>query len=343
MSTSHIALSPPPESSHRVLEQAAEWFALLGSGEATAADRGRWEAWLARSAEHRQAWGYVERIGQRFAPVKDSPERGVALTAYEQAVGTRARRRQTLLGVAAVAGTGLLGWAAWRHTSLSGMALAWVADYRTGIGEVREVTLSDGSRVWLNALSAFDADFGSGLRRLNLIAGEILIETAADPRRPFVVDTPQGRLSALGTRFTVRRDDGETLVAVQEGAVEVRTAGTGATAVIQAGRQTCFTGAALGAIEEADPAREAWTRGLLMARNIPLSEVVRELRRHHRGHLGLAPEVAGLRVFGGYPVNDPDRALAMLESVMPIRVRRRTSWWVSIEPRKGSASPSNDN
>ncbi|MFT3815813.1 MAG: FecR domain-containing protein [Acidovorax sp.] len=339
MRNPEIAFTPPSEPSHGVLEQAAEWFALLDSGEAGAADRSQWEAWLAASSEHRVAWSYVERISHRFDPIKDSPERNTAINAYQQATEGGLRRRQGLLSLAALAGTGLLGWAGWRYTPLPGMALAWMSDYHTGTGEVREVALTDGTRVWLNAASAFNADYRDDLRRVRLVMGEILIQTAADASgRPFVVDTPQGRLRALGTRFAVRLDEGETLAAVYNGAVEVRTAGTGATAVIRKGEQTRFTGASLADIEPADPAREAWTRGLLVARNIPLSEVVNELRRYYRGHLGLAPEVAELRVFGGYPVNDPDRALAMLESVMPIRVQRRTSWWVSIEPRDKAAT-----
>ncbi|WP_415138648.1 FecR domain-containing protein [Ottowia sp.] len=332
--TSPVPTSGPlPEPSHQAMEQAAEWFALLRSGEATDAERGQWQAWLDSSDEHRQAWGCVERVSHRFAPIKQSPDRHTAATAYREANGKLLRRRQGLLGIAALAGTGLLGWAAWRHTPLPGMALAWMADHHTGTGEVREVALADGTRVWLNAASAFNVDYRADLRRLNLLAGEILIQTAADAGgRPFAVDTPQGRLRALGTRFTVRMDEGHSLVAVQEGAVEVRTAGSGTTAVIQAGRQTRFTGESLGAIEDAETAREAWTRGILFADDIPLSDVVRELRRYRSGHLGLAPEVADLRVFGNYPVNDPDRALAMLESVMPIRVRRTLPWWVSIEP-----------
>lgn len=331
MTTAHGRRSPPPQPSHRALEQAAEWFARLGGGAATAADRRHWQAWLAESAEHRQAWSYVERIRERFSTIRSSPERDTAVTAYERATGNRARRRKTLLGMAALAGTGLLGWATWRHTPLPGMTLAWLADYRTGIGQVRELALADGTRVWLNAASAFSVDYRSDLRRLRLLAGEMLIETAADAQRPFVVDSPQGRLRALGTRLSVSLDADHTLVAVQQGAVEVRTAGTGATAIVRAGRQTRFTDAALGAMEDADPARESWAHGLLVARNTPLSVVVRELRRHHPGHLGLAPEVANLPVFGGYPVNDPERTLAMLESVMPIRVRRRAPWWISIE------------
>ena len=228
--------SPPPGPSHEVLEQAAEWFALLLSGEATAADRRRWEAWLAESAEHRQAWSYVERISRRFEPIKASPEPRIAASAYQQASNTLRQRRRLLLGIAALAGSGLLGWVAWRHTPLPGLTQSWMADYRTGTGEVREVVLADGTRTWLNAASAFNQDYRPDRRRLHLVAGEILIDTAADPlRRPFYVDTVQGCLQALGTRFTVRlEEDAHTYLAVYDGAVEVRTE-AGATAVIHPG------------------------------------------------------------------------------------------------------------
>lgn len=335
--TSSESLSSVP--SHRVLQLAAEWFAVLDSGEATDTERSRWESWLAESAEHREAWRYVERVSRRFDPIKSSPQRQAALTAYQLASGMRVRRRQTLLGLAALAGSGLAGWSVWRNTALPELAMSWVADYRTGTGEIHDIMLPDGTHVWLNSLSAFNQDYQPDRRRLHLVRGEILIDTAADVHgRPFYVETPQGRLQALGTRFTVRLDSSETYLAVYEGAVEVRAADSGEIAVIPAGRQTRFTRTTLAATEAADPAREAWARGLLVARNIPLADVVRELRRYYPGHLSLAPEVAGLRVLGGYPVHDPDKVLTMLESVLPIRVQRTLSWWVSIEPRPDLAS-----
>ncbi len=332
-----VAPSPPPEPSHRALEQAAEWFAVFGSGEATDADRKHWEAWLAESAEHQNAWRYVERISHRFEPIKASPEKNTAINAYQQARTALQRRRQALLGLGALAGTGLFGWAMWRHTALPELTLAWAADYRTGTGEIRDITLSDGSTVWLNTASAFNQDYRPDQRRLHLVRGEILVDTAADPLgRPFYVETPQGRLQALGTRFTVRLDAHETFVAVYQGAVAVSTA-AGATRTVQAGQQTRFTRDTLAAPEAADPAREAWTRGLLVARDTPLADVVRELRRYYHGHLGLAPELNDLRVFGGYPIGNPDQALALLESALPIRVKRTLPWWTSIEPRDEAA------
>lgn len=332
MSSAPASAAAPP--SHQALEQAARWFALLDSGEATHAQRQDWQDWLQASAEHRTAWDYVERISSRFTPVKDSTERGAALAAYGQAQRHLRQRRRILAGLGALASGSLLTWTAWRQLTPPGTMLAWLADYRSGRGELRELLLPDGTRVWLNALSALDLDYQPGHRTLRLLQGDALIDTARDvAQRPFFVTTPQGRLQALGTRFNVSLLSAETRVTVFEGAVEVRAGQSGATAIIAAGQQARFDEMSLAEPEAADPTHEAWTRGLLIARDMPLAEVVDELKRHFSGHLGLSPEVAGLRVFGGYPIADPARTLAMLESVLPIQVRHTLPWWVSIEAR----------
>ncbi|EHK63299.1 FecR domain-containing protein [Achromobacter arsenitoxydans] len=322
------------EPSHRAMEQAAEWYALLRSGEASSAERLQWQQWFDRAAEHREAWLYVERIGRRFAPLQSSPDRDAAVSAFGQAVsaGPR-RRRRLLLGLAGMLGIGALGWTAWRQTPLPIVASTWGADHRAGIGETRRIALADGSQVWLKALSAFDVDYSGTLRRLRLVGGEMLIATAKDPLRPFVVDTAQGRLQALGTRFTVRGEEGGVVVAVHEGAVRVDTAVSRSSGIVPAGRQARFTADTLEAMTPADPAREAWTRGALVADDTPLGQVVEELRRYHFGHLAVAPELAHLPVFGSYPIQDTERALDMLASVLPVRVRRTLPWWISIEPR----------
>lgn len=322
------------EPSHHVMEQAAEWYALLRSGEVSNAERQQWQQWFECAAEHRQAWSYVERIGRRFSSLQSSPDRDAAVTAFGQAASARPRgRRQLLLGLAGALGVAGLGWTAWRQTPLPIVASTWGADHRAGIGETRRIALADGSQVWLKALSAFDVDYSAALRRLRLVAGELLIDTAKDPVRPLVVDTDQGRLQALGTRFTVRGEADGVVVAVHEGAVRIDTAATHASGVVPAGRQARFTADTLDALVPVDPAREAWTRGVLVADDTPLADVVAELRRYHFGHLAVAPEVARLHVFGSYPIHETDRALDMLASVLPVRVRRPLPWWISIEPR----------
>ena len=62
--------------------------------------------------------------------------------------------------------------------------------------------------------------------------------------------------------------------------------------------------------------------------------VIRELRRYRRGHLGVADEVAGLTVYGNFPVHDTDRVLRMLASALPIRIEQPLPWWTRVEARR---------
>lgn len=314
----------PVMPSHEVLQAAAEWFALLRSGAASAAERAEWRRWLDGGDERRAAWYYVETVSRRFEPIQAPGRRRAAVAALRAVAAPGISRRRALAGFALIAGGGLLGWGALRH----GPALT--ADYRTAVGEIRAVELVDGTRLWLDTATALSVDYQPALRRLRLFDGEVLIETAGDAR-PFVVDTGFGRLRALGTRFNVRLDDDGALLSVSGGAVEIRTAGSGATGVIGTGEQVAFSCDAIGAVTPAAPAREAWSRGLLLAEEMPLGELLAELGRYRRGYLGVAPEVAHLRVLGGYPLQDPDRALAMLAQVLPIQVHRPLPWWISVE------------
>lgn len=321
--------------SHEAMEQAATWFSLLQSGNATDADRTRWQAWLASGPESQTAWAFVERVSQRFAPLQAVPAPRLAADALHAANQRLAKRRTLLSGFAAMAGSGsLLGWAVWQQAGWGDPLLARFADHHTGTGERRDVVLADGTQVWLASASAFDQDYRADLRRLRLRSGEILIQTAADRERPFVVETAHGRLRALGTRFNVRLDDdGGARLAVYEDAVEITLAHGGQSTVIPAGQQVRFTADRLEETAAADPAREAWSRGILLAQEMSLAQVVAELGRYRRGHIAVAPDVAGLTVLGSYPLDDFNGTLTMLQQALPIQVRQPLPWWTTIEAR----------
>lgn len=329
-----VALSAPTqaEPAHHVMEQAAEWYALLSSDEVTEADRANLTSWLVSSPEHRLAWSYVERVSRRFEPMQSVSDPRRTADGLWEANSRVIKRRQVLGGLAALAGTGMLSWFTMRHTPLLLMAQAWQAEYRTATGESREVVLSDGTRVWLNTATAFNQNYNTAIRHLNLLTGEILIDTASDALRPFIVETPQGRLRALGTRFTVRLDDAETYLAVYDGMVEAQNQ-SGEQRIVTSGEQLRFTPQTLNQSEPADPAREAWSRGMLVAQDIPLHAVVKELSRYRKGHLGVDPEVADLLVFGNFPLSNTDTTLEMLTNVLPIQIHYRLPWWVTIEAK----------
>ncbi|QJI39712.1 DUF4880 domain-containing protein [Pseudomonas sp. ADAK2] len=323
---------PSPNSiSHASLEQAAQWYVQLHDQQTGEQDRERWQAWLAQSGEHQQAWGYVERVGQRFATLQDDQQHAAG-----QVLRNTARspisRRQTVKSLLILASGSLLGWGAWRQTSLPDTLGRWTADLATGTGETRESLLSDGSRIWLNALSALNVRFDGAQRLLLLRCGEVLIDTAKDSRRPFLVQTEQGQMRALGTRFSVRQEEQRTLLNVYEGAVEVRTV-HGQVQIVDAGQQLAFTEHHTPAATPAAAGREAWRRGVLLADNLPLGQLIEELGRYRPGHLACDPAIAGLPVMGSFPLKDTDQALRLLEAALPIRVQKTMSWWVSVGPR----------
>ena len=318
------------------LQQAADWFAVLQGGAIGEAERLQWQRWLDTGPGQRAAWQRVEAVAGEFAGLAGLPARQV----LERSAVDR-RRRATLRALAIVPVAGLAGWAAVREMPWRG----WIAAHRTGVGERREVVLADGSRVWLNTGSAMDVDFSPGLRRIVLHSGEAMVTSGHDDAfaaRPLVVDVPQGRLTALGTRFGVRHaEHGAVRLAVFEGAVEARPHGGGAARTLVAGQQARVLGDRVERIDVLSPAdgtapcTDDWTRGILVADGMRLGDFIAELGRYRTGYLGCAPEVAYLRIVGAYPLDDIDRILDALQSTLPVKVQRPMPWWtvVAVGPK----------
>ncbi|WP_321864573.1 FecR domain-containing protein [Pseudomonas paraveronii] len=316
-------MTHPGQLSHASLEQAAHWYVRL-QDPGGALEQLRWQTWVAQSPEHLAAWQYVQRVSQRFAPLLDQP--------HGASRALRSSRRKTLKTLLVLGAGSTLAWGTWRHTTLPRLVGGWSADYATANGETRDALLADGSHVWLNALSALDVRFDAAQRLLRLRFGEVLIDTAKDPNRPFLVDTEQGRLQALGTRFSVVQGDDHTQLTVFEGRVQVSTLNP-QVRIVEAGQQLTFTRDGFNAASAASPAREAWSRSVLLADNLPLGQLIAELNRYRPGHLGCDPTVAHLPVMGSFPLKDSDHALHLLQAALPIRVERRMPWWVTVGPR----------
>ncbi|MNO91978.1 fec operon regulator FecR [compost metagenome] len=223
---------------------------------------------------------------------------------------------------------GATGWSVHESTP----ALALMAELRTAKGQRRQVRLSDGSQLELNSDSAVDIHFDGQQRQLRLYRGEIMVQTASDPARPFEVQTAEGRVRALGTRFSVRSDDGQSRVSVLQHAVEIRPVDNPLLMLrLEAGQSVSFDQRQIGSAHSAAPGTGAWTQGMLTVIEWRLADFVSELRRYRPGMLRCAEGIADLRLSGAFRIDDTDTILENLSASLPVKVRYLTRYWVSIE------------
>lgn len=311
------------------LEQAALWRARLNADAVGDADQHAWQTWHDAHELHRWAWQQVAQVQQRLGQLPAGlAGRTLELTTQRAAVG----RRGVLKGVLLLAGTAGLGWAGYREARHG----LWTADYHTGVGKRQALTLADGTQLELNTDTALDVRFDNQQRLLVLRQGEVMIISAPDKAgRPLRVQTVNGTVEALGTRFLVRRDSdaSTTQLAVYQGHVGVLPRDGVGGAMVNAGDQVRFAHPRFVLSSPLEPNRDAWRKGLLIANDQMLGVFVAELRRYRLGWLKCANQVADLRISGTFKLDDTEQILRAIGKTLPVRIERRTRYWVSIEPR----------
>lgn len=311
--------------SPQALEQAAEWLVRLQDG-ATSADHAACEQWRSSDPQHALAWARAEKLMNKLGTLP--PE--LALPVLNRKPD--AARRTAITRIVALMLTVPVGWSAWRYAE----SQPWSGEIHTAVGEHRTLTLSDGTSVTLNTASAIDVQFSDSERLIVLRNGEVLVRSSpVHERRPLRVCTADGTMQALGTVFNVRRNECSTSLSVLEGAVRITPANAADAALtIAAGSQTRFNRRHIAPARAVDSAITAWTRGMLLADQMRLDELVAELSRYRHGVVRVDPALAALRVSGAFPIADSERTLDMLVSTYPVdAVQRLRGYWITLIPR----------
>ncbi|NUT77172.1 FecR family protein [Pseudomonas sp. C1C7] len=307
--------------SARVLDAAIAWQLSLDS--ANPVEREEFAKWHAAHEEHARAWRQLGMLDQRFS-VASGPARTALLQSRE---GIRRRVRKLGSGMASVVAViGLALFAGERYLPVD----YWLADQRTATGEQRTIRLTDGTLINLNTHSALDVRFDEKQRLIVLQEGEILVETGHGDARPFIVETREGSMRALGTRFLVKRETEGTRLSVLQSAVAAHPESNQQEQILREGQQVLIRNDGLGPIQAVNLGADAWTRGMLVVDNTRLEDLVHELARYRRGHLGVTPEVADLRITGSFPLKDTNLALNALLPTLPVQIEQHTQWWVTV-------------
>lgn len=143
------------------------------------------------------------------------------------------------------------------------------------------ITLADGTVVWLNAASSltFPAAFTGKERQVSL-NGEAYFEVATDPSRPFSVKVGDMQVQVLGTHFNIMayNDEQSVNTTLLQGAVKVQSAA--GEALLKPGQQAKMDHAGKVQVVHADiDAAIAWKNGLFSFNNASIEEVMRQVAR----------------------------------------------------------------
>jgi transmembrane sensor len=213
--------------------------------------------------------------------------------------------------------------------------------YRTAIGDTREISLVDNTRITLNTGSMVTYEYTTRYREVNLVRGEAIFNVAPDADRPFYVNAGRRRFEAVGTTFNVRVVNKENVeLTVTEGEVKVLYAPPRMPEEAARRRDTILYGeTTVGALQAAQvapwfqsvnrlepseaEARLAWMQGMIVFDNKELPDVLAEVDRYTNTRFVLADDrLRTLRVQGRFRTGDIDGLLRALREKFLVDSRR---------------------
>jgi hypothetical protein len=151
-------------------------------------------------------------------------------------------------------------------------------------GKRSTLTLSDGSKVWLNSGSAleFPAQFTGNNREVRLASGEMYIEVAPDRQKPFHVRTSGFNVKVYGTKFNISTyTDSPQSVVLVEGRVSLQTASKKET-FLSPSEQAVYSDDGTFNTQKVDVNQFiSWKNGYLEFNKTPMTEVLKQVGRYY--------------------------------------------------------------
>ncbi|WP_420548051.1 FecR domain-containing protein [Curvivirga sp.] len=308
--------------SRKIMEEAAEWLTTMQETPLSKSQEIELFNWRSQSPAHEQAW----QTAQNFMGMMDAIPSKVGRKIWGR---DRVDRRAAIKALASVMLLAPVAKIAW--DKLPGI----VADYRTKTGETRKIELPDGSVMHLNTASSINVNFTDNLRVVELVEGEILIETTKTPKinpnAPFIVQTQAGHIRALGTRFSIRKiEDQKVKVNVYEHAVAIKPATATTESKLLKSKSVIFTPVEISPATDLKQLEPSWVSGQIISENMPLGELLNEIARYRTGFLRCDPTVAHHRISGVFQLSQTDVALNVIANTLPVRIHSISPYFVLV-------------
>ncbi len=273
----------------------------------------------------------VEGAGRRCPRRRRACRGAWGISASEENPPRHAPRRARSLPTAALMCTA----AAFALAIIGVLALGWhryvaieQASYRTSIGGMRDVQLSDGTQITLSSNSSVLVTYSHRARLIELEHGEAFFKVVSDTDRPFEVRAGGRSAIAVGTRYGVRRDDGNLRVVVTQGVVRLESGGetndrSRPTTLLPAGSIALASDAGVmvrsGSVQEAEELLD-WRRGFITFHDTPLASAVAEFNRYNVRKIVIGDASVGTLLIGGnFRWSNADAFVRLLEQAFPVR------------------------
>jgi transmembrane sensor len=319
-----------------VHDEAAAWVVRLDGRAPAAEQRAAFDDWIGRSPAHTAAYENALQTWRDLAAMRGSEQYRALLgkpTWRERLVGALRAPRW----VAVAGGAAALVAVVWLGLSLDALPfLHRPTQVTTGIAEVREMTLPDGTRIVLGAQSQIDFAVSGQTRRATVIAGDAFFAVAHDASRPFIVSAGDYTVRVVGTQFEIRRRPDAVRVAVSEGRVAVKRADTDdATSILSSGGAWTAraTGVETRPIDAADVG--AWRSGRLVYDNAALRDIVADANRYTHTRIVVAdPQLEDLRLTTSFRTSQVDGMVETLRAALPLVAERQANGEIVLRARQ---------
>ncbi|WP_238704561.1 FecR family protein [Pseudomonas nabeulensis] len=299
-------------------DQALDWFLRVQQAPQDADLREQVAHWCAVDEANAKAYRKAQRLWQLTGQLAPTTAQQWPTPIARPVARPRRTRRWVAAAIAACLVVALA----------PSLLLRWQADYRTGFGETRDITLSDGSVVQLDSHSAIAVDIAGTHRDVRLLTGQAFFKVMPDKSKPFHVWTKTLQVTVTGTAFNVDSTRDNPSVAVQQGSVNVdeRQAGRHLASLVPGQRLTLRADRA--ELSTFSPSQAAaWRQGQLIADDLPISEVLTQLRRYTPGIIVLRDAKLGAqRVTGVYDLRKPQAALQAVLQPYGAKVTAYSPW-----------------
>ena len=144
------------------------------------------------------------------------------------------------------------------------------------------LTLSDGTRVWLNSETSiqYPVAFGAKERRV-FVQGEAYFEVAKDAKKPFTVQFMSSSVTVLGTSFNIRAypEEKRSQTTLAEGSVRIYSPGS--SMLLKPGEQAEVSALSGEMVKQEVEVKNftSWKDGRFVFEQQPLEDIMRTLER----------------------------------------------------------------